>query len=183
VADALDLDGAMAGSSEHAGKGLEATFSHGRKPERERGRRRAHQCENRRRKRLGSAGQRAVDRGGAPAVATSSGTRVEVGKRVKWERQGRLGLARGGRNRGREKWERGRGFGLLRSPARERKGRLGKEKKLTDGPACQPLEREEGEGDGRLGRMGLQAESEGGGEGFSFYFFSTHFQKHFQFEF
>jgi hypothetical protein len=27
------------------------------------------------------------------------------------------------------------------------------------------------------------AESEGGKEGFSFFYFSTHFQKHFQFEF
>jgi hypothetical protein len=49
-------------------------------------------------------------------------------------RQGRHALVRGGRNRGGEKWERGRGFGRLRSPARERKGRLEKEKKLTYGP-------------------------------------------------
>ena len=46
--------------------------------------------------------------------------------------------------------------------------RLGKGKEMTGGPHLSAAgEREEGEGDGRLGRLGLQAESEGG-NGFLF---------------
>jgi len=51
---AVDHDGTMAGPPEHMGKTLGTTFSHGRKLERERGRRHAHHSENRRRSRLGS---------------------------------------------------------------------------------------------------------------------------------
>jgi len=75
-----------------AGKTLGTMFSHGKKPERERGRRRAHHGENQRRRRLGSMGRGAADFGdscGGCYVLPSEGKGREV---AKWRERWRLWL-------------------------------------------------------------------------------------------
>ena len=129
------------------GTALESTKTHGRKPKRERGRRRAHHGENRRRIRLGFAGRRAVDRGGAPAGyaaahcaprGSRSGRESEIGARR------RLGLKRGQKSkaRGREKDRGERGPAVLNRERGERERRRLEGKELTDEPHLSARERE-----------------------------------------
>jgi len=169
---------AIEGPSELVGTALESTKTHGRKPKRERGRRRAHHGENRRRIQLGLAIQRAVDRGGAPAGYAAahctlrgswSGRESEIGARRP------LGLKRGQKSkpRGREKDRGERGPAVLNRERGEREEVVGGEGADRWTPSVG-----EREGEGGGGRWGLaerekkgcrvwaeQAKSErGGGE-------------------
>ena len=153
---------AIEGPSELVGTALESTKTHGRKPKRERGRRRAHHGENRRRIQLGLAKQRAVDRGGAPAGyaaahcaprGSRSGRESEIGARR------RLGLKRGQKSkaRGREKDRGERGPAVLNRERGEREEAVGGEGADRWTPSVG-----EREGEGGGGRLGLaQREKKG----------------------
>ena len=110
---------------ELAGKTLGTMFSHRRKPEIERGRRRAHHGENRRQRRLGSMGRGSMDLGdscGSCYVVSSEGKGREV---AKWREGWRLwlGCSTNEAKAWGNVWERGgsgvRGWGLCTAKGRE----------------------------------------------------------------
>ena len=141
----------MKAPMELVGTALESTKTHRRKPKRERGRGRAHHGENWRRIRLGLAGRRTVDHGGAPAGYATvhcalresrSGRESKIGARR------RLGLKRGqkGKARGREKDRGERGPAVLNRERGEREETVGREGDDRWAPSVGERERGRGRG-------------------------------------
>jgi len=179
---------------ELVGTALESTKTHRRKPKRERGRGRAHHGENWRRIRLGLAGRRTVDHGGAPAGYATvhcalresrSGRESKIGARR------RLGLKRGqkGKARGREKDRGERGPAVLNRERGKREEAVGGEGADRWAPSVGERERErvgelaswasaqeEKKGAQRLGPAGRKEKGEEGRKIFLFLFlFQTKF--------